>query len=108
MALSINVEPQETHVSIFLVGQVDTKSAPELLETLTQIGLHELAELRIHATELSFLSSAGLRALVFAKQKMPHTSRLVLVGGSEEIKATVIRTGLGSAVMIVDSVEEIG
>lgn len=108
MALTINVEPQDSHVSLFLVGQVDTKSAPQLLETLTEIGLAELAELRIHAMELTFLSSAGLRALVFAKQKMPHTSRLILIGGSEDIKSTVIRTGLGSAVTIVDTVEEIG
>lgn len=108
MALTINVEPQDSHVSLFLIGQVDTKSAPQLLETLTEIGLAELAELRIHAVELTFLSSAGLRALVFAKQKMPHTSRLILIGGSEDIKSTVIRTGLGSAVTIVDTVEEIG
>lgn len=107
MALIIQVDPQETHVSIHLNGQVDTKSAPDLLEKLTEIGLAELAELRIMAMELTFLSSAGLRALVFAKQKMPHQSRLILVGGSEEIKATVIRTGLGNAVTIVDTIEEI-
>jgi len=107
MALTINVDPQQTHVSIHLIGQVDTKSAPQLLEKLTEIGLAELPELRIHAVELTFLSSAGLRALVFAKQKMPHSSRLILVGGSEDIKTTVIRTGLGSAVTIVDSIEEI-
>lgn len=107
MSLTIQVEPQETHVSIYLAGQVDTKSAPDLLETLTQIGLAELPELRIIAIELTFLSSAGLRALVFAKQKMPHESRLILVGGSEDIKTTVIRTGLGNAVTIVDTIEEI-
>jgi len=39
MSLSINIESQETHVSIFLAGQVDTKSAPELLEVVTGIGL---------------------------------------------------------------------
>lgn len=107
MALTIQVDSQETHVAIHLAGQVDTKSAPELLETLTQVGLPELAELRIMAMELTFLSSAGLRALVFAKQKMPHASRLILVGGSEDIKTTVIRTGLGNAVTIVDTIEEL-
>lgn len=107
MALTIHVDSQETHVAIHLAGQVDTKSAPELLDKLTQVGLPELSELRIMAMELTFLSSAGLRALVFARQKMPHTSRLVLVGGSEDIKATVIRTGLGNAVTIVDSIAEL-
>jgi anti-anti-sigma factor len=107
MALTIHVDSQETHVAIHLAGQVDTKSAPELLDKLTQVGLPELSELRIMAMELTFLSSAGLRALVFARQKMPHASRLVLVGGSEDIKATVIRTGLGNAVTIVDSIAEL-
>lgn len=107
MTLSIKIEPQETHVSIYLNGQVDTKSAPELLDQLTQLGLAELSELRIIAMELTFLSSAGLRALVFAKQKMPHDSRLILVGGSEEIITTIIRTGLGNAVTIVDTVAEL-
>lgn len=107
MALTIYVDSEDTHVAIHLVGQVDTKSAPELLEKLTQVGLPELTELRIMAEALTFLSSAGLRALVFAKQKMPHDSRLILVGGSEDIKATVIRTGLGSAVTIVDTIEEV-
>lgn len=107
MALSIEVDPQETHVSIHLAGQVDTKSAPDLLNKLTEVGLAHLPELRIIAVNLTFLSSAGLRALVFARQKMPHASRLILVGGSAEIKATIIRTGLGNAVTIVDTISEI-
>ena len=107
MSLTITVESEKTHVSLFLSGQVDTKSAPELLDTLTKIELPTINELRIHAFELTFLSSAGLRALVFAKQKMPHTSRLILVGGSEEINTTVIRTGLGSAVTIVATIDDL-
>lgn len=108
MSLLINVDQQDSHVTIELIGQVDTKSAPELLEKLTEIGLAELSELRIIANELTFLSSAGLRALVFSKQKMPHSSRLILVGGNEAIKATIIQTGLSSAVMFVESIQEIG
>ena len=107
MALTINVDPQDSHVSIHLAGQVDTKSAPELLDVLTQVGLPEIAELRIHALELTFLSSAGLRALVFAKQKMPHESRLVLIGAAESIGDVIQKTGLTQAVMLVASHDEI-
>jgi anti-anti-sigma factor len=108
MSLSIEIDNQSTHVSIFLEGEVDTKSAPQLLDTLTKVGLHELAELRIHAFKLTFMSSAGLRALVFAKQKMPHESRLVFIGGSADIKDVIARTGLGNAVLLIDTVEELG
>lgn len=107
MALSIEIDNQATHVSIFLEGEVDTKSAPQLLDTLTQIGLQELAELRIHAFKLTFMSSAGLRALVFAKQKMPHESRLIFVGGSADIKDVIARTGLGNAVLLLDSLDDL-
>lgn len=107
MALSINIEPALPLVSLHLEGQVDTQSAPQLLQALTEIQLAELEELRIFAMELSFLSSAGLRALVFAKQKMPHTSRLIVIGGSETIKETIIRTGLGDAVMLVDALDDL-
>jgi anti-anti-sigma factor len=107
MPLSINVDPQVTHVSLHLEGEVDSKSAPELLDALTKIGLAELAELRIHAMQLTFMSSAGLRALVFAKQKMPHSSRLIFIGGSDDIKEVIERTGLGSAVLMVDTDSEL-
>jgi anti-anti-sigma factor len=107
MALTISVDPQTTHVSIYLEGEVDTKSAPQLLEALTKTGLSEINELRIHAIDLTFMSSAGLRALVYAKQKMPHSSRLILVGGSDDINDVIKQTGLTGAVMLVSSVEEI-
>lgn len=105
MALVIRIDPQPSYAALFLEGDLDTKSAPQLLDELTKIALAELEELRIHAAELSFMSSAGLRALVFAKQKMPHTSRLLLIGASDPIKEVITRTGLQSAVTLLDSVD---
>jgi anti-anti-sigma factor len=55
---------------------------------------------------VGFLSSAGLRALVFAKQKMPHGSRLVLVGTSDDIADVITKTGLTQAVTLVASHDE--
>jgi anti-anti-sigma factor len=106
MALVIKIDPQPTLVSLVLEGELDTKSAPQLLEELTKIALAELEELRIHASELSFMSSAGLRALVFAKQKMPHTSRLLLIGASDSVREVISRTGLESAVTLLDSIDD--
>jgi anti-anti-sigma factor len=56
---------------------------------------------------VEFVSSAGLRAIVFAKQKMPHSSRLFLVSASPQIVDTITKTGLAQAVVIVDSEDEI-
>lgn len=107
MALVISVDSQPTVVSITLEGDLDTKSAPQLLDVLTKISLPELQELRIHADQLKFMSSAGLRALVFAKQKMPHASKLLLVGAIDPIQEVIVKTGLASAVTLVDSVDQV-
>lgn len=84
-----------------LQGDVDTKTAPALFEALTQLELKTIVDLRIDMISVGFLSSAGLRALVFAKQKMPNESRLILVGANQEIIDVITKTGLAQAVMLV-------
>jgi len=69
MALSIDVVQGDVHVTLVLSGDVDTKTAPDLLSQLTALELHALEQLRLNLAEVEFVSSAGLRAIVFAKQK---------------------------------------
>ena len=107
MALTIDIIQGDIHVTLQLSGDVDTKTAPELLSKLTALELQSLEQLRLDLQEVGFVSSAGLRAIVFAKQKMPHTSSLYLVGASEQIVDTITKTGLSQAVLIVDSESDI-
>jgi anti-anti-sigma factor len=107
MALSIEITQGELHVTMLLTGDIDTKTAPELLSKLTALELAALQQLRINLLDVGFVSSAGLRAIVFAKQKMPHTSHLYLVGPSTEIVDVITKTGLNQAVVIVSSEDEI-
>jgi anti-anti-sigma factor len=101
MNLTIESFSKDGYHLLTLVGDVDTKTAPELLSALTQLTLSSLEELRIEMQSVGFLSSAGLRALVFAKQKMPHSGRLILVGANEEISDVITKTGLTQAVLLV-------
>ena len=107
MALTIDIIQGDIHVTLQLSGDVDTKTAPELLSKLTALELQSLEQLRLNLQEVGFVSSAGLRAIVFAKQKMPHTSSLYLVGASEQIIDTITKTGLSQAVLIVNSESDI-
>jgi anti-anti-sigma factor len=107
MSLTIDIVQGDIHATLVLSGDIDTKTAPDLLSQLTSLELHALEQLRLNLLDVGFVSSAGLRAIVFAKQKIPHTSRLYLVGASEQIIDTVTKTGLAQAVVIVDSEEEI-
>lgn len=107
MQLTIETITTDSYHMLSLSGDVDTKTAPSLMEALTALELASLNELRIDMASVGFLSSAGLRALVFAKQKMPHTSRLVLVGTSSEIADVITKTGLSQAMTLVGSHDDI-
>jgi anti-anti-sigma factor len=107
MTLTIISNANDGFHVITLEGDVDTKTAPALLEALTQIELAATNELRIEMEAVGFLSSAGLRAFVFAKQKMPHTARLVLVGTSADIADVIAKTGLTQAVTLVASHDDL-
>jgi len=107
MTLSIKVNQGESIVTLSIAGDVDTKTAPDLLKELTALDLKELSQLRLNLSEVAFMSSAGLRAIVFAKQKMPHAARLYLIGASELIVDTVKKTGLSQAVVFASSEDEI-
>jgi len=107
MTLAIEITKAENCVTMTLSGEVDTKTAPELLKELTRLQLNVLSQLRMKLAEVSFMSSAGLRALVFAKQKMPHSARLYVIGASEVIQDTISKTGLTQAVVIVSDEDEI-
>ena len=107
MALTIEVVQNDVHVSITLTGDVDTKTAPELLSKLVALKLNVLEQLRLDLQAVNFVSSAGLRALVFAKQKMPHESTLYVIGASKQIIETITKTGLGNAMKIVESTDDI-
>ena len=103
MALSIQSIEENEIVTLILQGEVDTKTAPEFLEVLTNLKLKEISHLKIELTEVNFMSSAGLRALVFAKQKMIHDSVISVLNANEEIKDVITKTGLSSAVSFVDN-----
>lgn len=107
MNLSIESIDADGYWLLTLKGDVDTKTAPSLLEALTQLELAAIQELRIEMDAVGFLSSAGLRALVFAKQKMPYESRLILVGTNAEIADVIAKTGLTQAVMLVSDHESV-
>ena len=103
MTLTIRTIDENQIVTLVLQGDVDTKTAPELLEVLTTLKLKELSELKIDLAEVNFMSSAGLRALVFAKQKMNHDSIVSVVHPNDEIKDVIIKTGLSNAISFINT-----
>jgi anti-anti-sigma factor len=107
MNLAIESVSNDGYHLLSLEGDIDTKTAPELFEALNKLELASIGDLRIDMNSVGFLSSAGLRALLFAKQKMSNLNRLILIGANNEIIEVITKTGLADAVMLVTSHDEI-
>lgn len=103
MTLTIRTVEENQIVTLVLQGDIDTKTAPELLEILITLELKKLGELKIDLMEVNFMSSAGLRALLFAKQKMNQDSIVSVVNPNDEIKDVIIKTGLSNAISFINT-----
>ncbi len=56
MTLAIGVTKAEDCVTMTLSGEVDTKTAPDLLQELTGLDLNALSQLRLKLAEVGFMS----------------------------------------------------
>jgi len=85
---------QEGDKTIFgLVGQIDTRTAPELQETLIP-EFDTAKEIMLDLSEVTYVSSAGLRILLLGEKTAKAKSCLMtLTGVSEEVMEVFEMTG---------------
>ena len=103
MAFEVNLEMIENGIAkITLSGDLDAKVAPDfkaMVEDAAEQGARRLV-LLMH--DLEYMASAGLRVLVFAKQKMGTGVDIYVVGAQETVLEPIKMTGLHYSVTILD------
>ncbi|WP_405295688.1 STAS domain-containing protein [Methanobrevibacter sp.] len=67
--MDIEKQKDGKKLDVKLVGRLDTKSAPQLRESLKD-DLTDVEELTFDLSELIYISSAGLRIILSAQKKM--------------------------------------
>jgi anti-anti-sigma factor len=102
MSFSVITEILENVVKLTLEGALDSSTAPKLNEEVQKIILHKPDELVMDLEKLNFMSSAGLRIIIYARQKLGSTAGLILVKPQDQVVETLKITGLLSSVSIVD------
>lgn len=105
MSLTTKMENEDGVVTIRLAGEVDSRSAHRLNELIIEAAAAKPSRLVLLTEELTYLSSAGLRCLVFAHQKMGPGVEIVLVGTQPEVADTIRMTGFDRSVIMQDAVE---
>jgi anti-sigma B factor antagonist len=105
MSFQAKSHAEDGVVTIRLVGDLDSGAAPTLNKLIADVTAQPVRRLVLLASELVYLSSAGLRCLVFAHQKMGRGVDIVLVGAQPEVAETIRMTGFDRSVIMQDPVE---
>jgi anti-sigma B factor antagonist len=92
-------------VTIRLTGELDSRAAPRFNEVISAVPAGKVGRLVLLMSGLSYMSSAGLRCLIFAQQKLGRGVRIVLVGTQPSVAETISMTGFHRSVTMLDAVD---
>ena len=81
-----------TALSIALEGRLDTTTAPDLEKELKD-SIDAATELTLDFAKLDYISSAGLRVLLFAHKTMAKKGGMKVVNANEMVKEVFDVTG---------------
>jgi len=101
MSLDIQSAVDGSIARIALTGELDSSTAPALREVVERVLGEKPALLVLQVEQLSFMASAGLRILIFAKQKQPGL-RIYFVRPMPTIVDTLHKTGFYDGVYVTD------
>ena len=90
--LNINKKVNDKELVVALEGHLDTISAPEL-ETEFKNSLDNVENLVIDLSGLEYISSAGLRVLLFAKKTMDRKGSMKITNVNEVVNEVFEITG---------------
>jgi len=106
MGFTATLVTEESTAKITLSGELDAASAPIFRSEIEKAAQSQPNRLVLFLKDLEFMASAGLRVLIFAKQKMGADVELYAVAPQEGIQETLAKTGFDKSLIIVDSYAE--
>jgi len=85
-------EGKET--SVTLAGKLDFARAPELMETLSALKGKDISTIVFECSSLTYISSSGIRAIIYAQQKISQGVAIVMVDVCEDVAEVLEMCGL--------------
>ncbi|MAT38375.1 MAG: anti-anti-sigma factor [Ectothiorhodospiraceae bacterium] len=105
MAFEAHLEMDGQVAKIFLKGQLDANAAPEFRDEVEKAAGNNPTRLALMLHDLEYIASAGIRVLIFAKQKMGGGVDVVAVSPQEQIVETLEMTGLTHSIEIIETLD---
>ena len=102
MTFKANLEINNAIAEITLAGELDANTA-SLFKEQVEIALKEnIQSLVLLMQDLDYIASAGLRVLIFAKQKLGTGVDIYLIKPQIMVRETIENTGFHHSVVISD------
>jgi len=102
MSFTSDLKVKDSAAFITLAGELDASVAGQFKETVEQAASARPSKLVIYMDKLDYMASAGLRVLIFAKQKMGVGVSIYLIGCQELVKGTLEMSGFHQSVYMQD------
>ena len=85
-------EGKETRVS--LSGKLDFAKAPKLMDELAKLKGKDISSIVFECKELSYISSSGIRVILFAQQKIAPNMVIKMEGVVDEVMEVLDMCGI--------------
>jgi anti-anti-sigma factor len=103
MPFKVSLEMIENDIALItLVGDLDSAVARQFMDEISNAAAQKAKRLVLMAKALEYMASAGLRVLIFAKQKMGRNVDIYIVGAQDMVKETITMTGFHHSVFLLD------
>jgi len=90
--MNIKQNREGNKLTVSINGRVDTSTAPELLEQLKE-AMKDIEDLVLDLAGVDYISSAGLRVILYAQKTMNDQGSLTLINVNSDIMDTFELTG---------------
>lgn len=90
--MNIKQKKENKKLTMHLSGRIDTNTSPEFLEAVKE-AMPGVEELVLDFSDVDYVSSAGLRVILFAQKTMSAQGSMKLVHVNDDIMETFELTG---------------
>jgi anti-anti-sigma factor len=101
MSFNVTTEVANGIARITLDGELDASSAPDFKAAIEKVAADKPRRLVLMLSGLEYMASAGLRVLIFAKQKLGAATDIFVVGAQPAIVDTLEMTGFQHSVVML-------
>ena len=96
-----NVTEDAGEVNVVLKGRLDATVAPQLHSEMAKMEGSDIKKVTFDVKELEYIASAGLRVIIFTKQKLGADTQIFMKDVNESVMQVLEMTGCNNFVTVI-------